>query len=191
MENDPVFQSGFDLRPGFQLHAVEYGIDVAQRFHLHLQSESDFQRAFTCPRALQLHFVGVSIHPHENLRQRNVFLGVEILRQLLIAEHLIADQNALARINPAKTAARQRPATHRNILRAVIFQQNQIVIAKGQQPIVVAQAFQHHVGIAVVAKGERFQRRSAALIDRRIANPPRHSVDKRCRSPAPPCRAAT
>ena len=63
VENDSVFQSRFDQRPGAQLGAVQFGIDVAQRLHLHFQSESDFQCAFTRARPLQFDFVGVAIAP--------------------------------------------------------------------------------------------------------------------------------
>ncbi len=43
VENDLVFERRLDLRARLQLHAVEHGIDVAQRFHLHFQTEGDFQ----------------------------------------------------------------------------------------------------------------------------------------------------
>ena len=121
VENDFVVERRFRLRARFQLHAVENSIDIAQRFHVYLEPERNLERAFPCPRPFQLDLVAVSVHAHKNLRHGNVLLGVEILGQFLIAEHLIAHQNSLARINPAKTAAGQRPAAHRYILAAVIF----------------------------------------------------------------------
>ena len=136
MENDPVFQRSFDLRAGLQFDVVQNGVDIAQRFDPHLQTESDFERAFPRPRALEFHFVGILVHPHENLRKRDVFLGVEIGGQLLVGQDLIADQNPLPGIDPAKSAAQERPAANRDCLRAVILQQDQIVIAKGEEAIV-------------------------------------------------------
>ena len=102
------------------------------------------------------------------MRNGNVFLGVKILRQLLISQHRVANQNSLARINPAEPAADQRTAAHRNILAAVIFQQNELVITKRHQPIALGQIFHAHVGFDAVREGERFQRRRAALINRRV-----------------------
>jgi hypothetical protein len=90
VENDSVLQGGFDQRSRAQSGAVQFGIDVFQRFHLHLQAEGDFQRRFTGARSLQFDLVRVAVHPNENLRERDILLGVEILRQLLITEYLIA-----------------------------------------------------------------------------------------------------
>ena len=42
------------------------------------------------------------------------------------------------------------------------------MIAKGQQPVVVGQAFQRHIGVSIRAERKRFQRRGAVLINRRI-----------------------
>ena len=68
--------------PAFNV-AVELCIDVLQRLHLNFESESHFERSFARARALQFHFVRIPVHPHENLRERNIFLGVEIVRQIL------------------------------------------------------------------------------------------------------------
>ena len=191
VENDLVLERRFHLGPGLELDAVQHGIDVAQRFDPHFQSERHFQRAFPRTRALELHFIGILVHAHKNLRQRDVLLRVEIRRQLLVGEKLIADQDALPGINPAKTAAQKRPAAHRNRLAGVVLEQDQIVITEGEQAIVPAQAFQGHVRRAVRSEGKRFERGRPALVDRRRRNLPRRSVGKRCRSPAPPCPAAT
>ena len=165
MKNDPVLQRRFDQRPRAQPGAIQFGIDVFQCFHFHFQSEGDFQCCFTRTRALQVDFIGVAIDPDEDLRERDVLLGIEILRQLLITEHLIAHQNALARVNPAEPAARQGAAAHRHTLRAVIFQKNQIVVAKRQQPVARTKAFQHHVRLAVITERDRFQGRCVTLVD--------------------------
>ena len=106
MEKDLVFQSRLDLGARFHLHAVEHSIDISQRLYAHFQSERDLERTFPRAGALQFHLIGVLVYPHENLRQRNIFLGVEIIFQLLITEHSIANENALGRINPAKPAPR-------------------------------------------------------------------------------------
>ena len=69
VENDSVFEHRLDGCASFQLRAVEDGVYVAQCFHAHLQSERDFERAFPRPRALELHFIRVLVHAHEDLRQ--------------------------------------------------------------------------------------------------------------------------
>ncbi len=165
MKNDPIFQGRFDRRAGLQFHAVEHSVHVAERFHPHLQAEGDFERGFARTRALQLHFVCVLVHAHEDLRQGNVFLRVEIGGELLVSEELVADKDALSGINPAETSAQERPAPHRDRLAGVVLEQDQIVITKGEEPIIPAQTFQDHVGRAVGPKGKRFQRRRAALVN--------------------------
>src|SRR5437867_968003 len=157
MENDPVLECSLDLRAGFQSDSVELGIHIPQRLHSYVQSEGDPQRAFTRSRAFQFHFIRFLVHTDENLWERNVFLGVEILRQFLVAEHLVAYQNALARINSAEAAAHQWSPAHRDILAAVIFQQNQIVITKRHQVIGFAEVLEYYICLAVSAEGQRFQ----------------------------------
>ncbi len=164
-ENDPVFERGFDFGAGLQVDVVQLGPDVAERFHLHLEAEGHFERAVAAARAFHFDLVGVAIHPHENLRERDVFLGVEIGREVLEGEHLVANEDALPGIDPAKPAARERPAAHRNLLGAVVLQKDEIVITKGEEPVVSAQAFQGHIGLAVGAEGNRLERRGAALIN--------------------------
>src|ERR1700747_2104434 len=107
MEDDLIFQRRFHLRARFQSDSVELGIYISQRLHSQLQSEGHPKCALTCPRSLQLHFIRISAYTDENLRKRNVLLGVEILRQFLITEDLVADQDALAGVDPTKAAARQ------------------------------------------------------------------------------------
>ena len=168
VEKNFVVERRFHLRAGFEFHAIEHRIDVAQRCHPHFQSERDLKRAFASPRALETDFVRVFIDPNENLRNGNVFLGVEILGQLLIGQHVVAHQDSLPRINSAESAAHQRPAAHGNILAAVILEQDQVAIAKRHQPIALRQIFHPHVRFSVARKRERFQRRRAALINRRV-----------------------
>ena len=168
MEDDLIFQRRFNLRAGFQPDSVEFGIHISQRFYPHVQAEGHPERALTGPRAFQLHFIRISVHTDENLRKRNVLLSIEILRQFLVAEDLVAHQDALAGINSAKPAARQWPPAHRHVLAAVIFQQNQIVITKGHQPIRFAEVLENYVRLPVAPERERFERRGAMLIDRRV-----------------------
>jgi len=111
-------------------------VDVAKCMHLHLESERYLQRALTRARTLQFHFIRILVHADEDLRHGNVFLGVEISRQLLKRKHLVANENSLAWINPAKSPAQERPAPHRDRLGAVIFQENQVVITECKQPII-------------------------------------------------------
>src|SRR6266496_238881 len=168
MENDPVLERGLDLCAGFQSDSVELGIHIPQRLHSHVQSEGNPQRAFTRSRAFQFHFIRLLVHTDENLWERNVLLGVEILRQFLVAEHLIAHQNALAWINSAKTPAHQWSPAHRDVLAAVIFQQNQIVITKRHQVIAFAEVLEYYVCLTVRPERQRFQGGRAMLIDRRV-----------------------
>src|SRR6266496_498383 len=168
MENNPVLERGLDLCAGFQSDSVELGIHIPQRLHSYVQSEGDPQRAFTRSRAFQFHFIRFLVHTDENLWERNVFLGVEILRQFLVAEHLIAHQNALAWINSAKTPAHQWSPAHRDVLAAVIFQQNQIVITKRHQVIAFAEVLEYYICLAVRPERQRFQGGRAMLIDRRV-----------------------
>ena len=168
MENDLVFQRRLHLRAGFQRDVIQDGVHIPQRFDLDFQTERDFQGAFPRARALELHFIGVLVHAHENLRERDVFLRVEICGQLLVGEELVADQNPLARIDAAKTAAQERPAADRDRLPGVILEQDQIVITKGEEPIVPGQALQGHVRRAIRSERERFERRGPALVDRSV-----------------------
>src|SRR5205807_9123137 len=100
----------------------ELGIHIPQRLHSDVQSKGDPKCAVTRPRAFQFHLIRFLIYTDENLRERNVLLGVKILRQLLVAENLVAYQNALPRMNSAETDAHQGSPAHRNVLAAVIFQ---------------------------------------------------------------------
>ena len=143
VENDAVIERRFDLRPGFELDAVQRRPDIAQCLDPHLQTEGDFERAFARARAFQFHLVGVPVHPHENLRQRDVFLRVEIGREILEGENLVADQDALPGINAAKAAAQERPAADRDRLGAVVLEQDQVVIAKGEEPVVAGETLQN------------------------------------------------
>src|SRR5262249_5392662 len=104
----------------------------------------------------------------EDFWERDVFLCIEILRQFLIAEHLIADQNALARINSTKPAAHQRSSAHRDVLATVVFQENQIVISKRHQPICFDEILEDNVGLAVRSERKRLERRRTMLINRRV-----------------------
>src|SRR5882724_3861719 len=168
VENDPVLERGLDLCAGFQSDSVEFGIHIPQRLHSYVQSEGDPQRAFTRSRAFQFHFIRFLVHTDENLWKRNVLLGVEILCQLLVAEHLVAYQNALARINSAEAAAHQWSPAHRDVLAAVIFQQNQIVIAKRHQVIGFAEILENYICLAIWSERQRFQGGGAMLIDRGV-----------------------
>ncbi len=158
VKNDPVFERSFNLRPSAQFNFVEDRIDVAQRFYAYFQAKRDFQRTFARTRTLQSHFIRVPVYPDENLRQRDILLRVEILLQLLISQHMVANQNPLARINPAKAPAHQWPAADRHVLTAVILQQNQFVIAKREQAFVFRKTLQFHVASCVVGKRKRFER---------------------------------
>ncbi len=165
MKNDPVIERSLDQRVGLEPDAVEFRAHIAQGFHLHLEAEGHLERTFARSRTLQFHFVRVLVHPHENLRERDVLLGVEIGREILEGEHVIADQDALPGIDPAKAAAGQRPAADGDGLRAVILEQDQIVITKGEQPIGSGQALDRDVGRAIRPEGNRLERGSAALVD--------------------------
>src|SRR5437762_12402718 len=92
MEDDLIFKRRFHLCAGFQSDSVELGIYISQRLHPQLQSEGHPECALTCPRSLQLHFIRISAHADENLRKRDVLLGVEILRQFLITEDLVRSE---------------------------------------------------------------------------------------------------
>src|SRR5215467_13709943 len=128
MEDDFVFQRRVDLSAGFKANTLEFCIDIAQRFDAHLESKGDSQCAFTCSGTLQLYLLRVFGYPDIDFRKRNVLLRVEILRELLIAEHLVADQNSLTRVNSTEPDAHQWSSTHGHVLAAVVFQKNQIVI---------------------------------------------------------------
>src|SRR5205085_4852726 len=114
VENDAVLEHGLDRRTGFEFRAVQDRVHVAERFHADLETEGDFQRAFARTRAFQLHFVRILVYPDENLRERDVLLRVEIRRELLVGQELVANENSLAGINSAKTSTRQRPAADRH-----------------------------------------------------------------------------
>src|SRR6266478_1565820 len=166
VENDPVLECGLDLRAGFQSDAVQLGIHIPQRLHSYVQSKGDPQCAFTRSRAFQFHFIRFVVYADEDLWERNVLLGVEILFQFLIAEHLVAHQNALARINSTEAAAHQGSPAHRDVLAAVIFQQDQIVIAKRHQVIGFTEILEYYICLAVGPERQRFQGGRAMLINR-------------------------
>src|SRR5262249_31291914 len=119
-------------------------------------------------RTLQLYLLRVFSYPDKDLRKRNVLLRVEILRELLITEHLVSDQNPLTGINSTEPAAHQWSSPHGDILAAIVFQKNQVVIAEGHQPIVSSQVFEYDVCLAVYSERERFQGRCAMLVNCRV-----------------------
>ena len=158
MENDPVVERSVDFGIGFEPDAVEFCAHIAQRFDADLESEGHFERALARPRTFQFDLVGIFVHPHENLRERDVLLRVEVGREILEGENVIADENALPGIDPTKSAAGERPAAHRDALGAVVLEQNQVVITKGQQPVITGEAFERDVGISIPAERDRFER---------------------------------
>src|SRR4029434_4379679 len=111
-------------------------------------SERDPECALARSGAFHLHLLCIFAYADEDFWERDVFLRIEILRQLLIAEHLVADQNALARINSTKPAAHQRSPAHRDVLATVVFQENQIVIPKGHEPICFGEILEDNVSLA-------------------------------------------
>src|SRR5207237_4136250 len=91
------------------------------------------------------------------------FLRVEVINEVLIREHLLAQQKALAGINAAEIPRRERTPADNDGPLALVFEQNQIVITKRQQSLARFEVFQNHVRPAIVAEAERFQRRVVAL----------------------------
>ena len=59
------------------------------------------------------HFV-ILIDGDKDLRERDVLLGVEIIDEVLVREHLIADDDALARENATEIAMPQRLGPERS-----------------------------------------------------------------------------
>ncbi|KAG0505173.1 MAG: hypothetical protein Udaeo_14980 [Candidatus Udaeobacter sp.] len=149
VENNFVIQCRVDRSAGFQAYSLELCIDVAQCLDPHFESEGHTQRAFTRSRTLQLYLLCVLSYPDKDFRKRNVLFGIEILRQLLITEHLVADQNSLTGVNSTEPAAHQRSSTDGDVLAAVIFQENQVVIPEGHQPIGFGQVLEYDIGFAV------------------------------------------
>ncbi|MGZ4716434.1 MAG: hypothetical protein ACXWCB_06995 [Acidimicrobiales bacterium] len=152
VENNFVFKRRVDLSAGLESYSLQLGIDVAQCLDTHFEPERDSQRALACSRTLQLHLLCVSTYPDKDFRKRNVLFGVEILRQLLVAEHLVADQNSLTGINSTEAATHQRSPAHGDVLAAVIFQKNQVVIPEGHQPIGFGQVLEYDIGFAAPPK---------------------------------------
>jgi hypothetical protein len=108
VENDFVFQRRFDLSAGFQAYVPLSSASTSRNALTRTFSPKVTSSALSRVRERSSCTSSASFcHPDEDLRKRNVLLGVEILRQLLIAEHLVADQNSLARINSAEPAAHQ------------------------------------------------------------------------------------
>src|SRR4029079_13733107 len=161
VKNDFVFQCRVDLSAGLETYSLELRVDIAQSLDPNFESEGDPQCALTRSRALQLHLLCVFSYPDIDFRKRNILFRIEILRELLVAEHLITDQNSLTGINSTEPAAHQRSPAHGNVLTTVVFQQNQVVITEDKQPVCFGRILQDDVRLAVPPERERFQRRRA------------------------------
>ena len=167
VENDLVLECSLDVGTRLQPHAIEHRIDGLERLHLHLKAEPHLERAVAAARFFQRDFV-VLVYAEINLRERDVLLRVEIIGEILISQHLLSEHNPLPGIDAAELAAGQRPAARDDRPGALIFEQNQILIAKGEQPLLGPEILQHHVRLAVVAEAKRFERRGSFLENARV-----------------------
>ena len=168
MEDDLVVQGRLDL-------------DAPARSATPLSSASTSRNARTCTfrpnlisRALRgsrtfSSCTSSSLSEREKIcGQRDVLLRVEVVREVLIASGPArrAQCAARSRCGRRRRGRSGRPRTTIP-LRALVFQQDEIVVAKGDQAFVACQALQQDIRGAVGAEGQRFQRRL-----RRAGKPP-------------------
>ena len=85
-----------------------------KRRHLNPQSEGHLETGVSRAILLQAHLV-ILIDRDKDLRKRDVLSGVEIEDEILVREHLVIDQDPLAREDAAEVAVLQHPALHDQI----------------------------------------------------------------------------
>ena len=164
VKDDAVVERGVDGGAGAEGDAVEQRVHAFQRAHLHLQPETHFQTGFAGLFLFEMHLI-VAADREVHLGQRDVLFRVEIIREVFVREHLLAEHNALPGIDAAECAWHQRPPAHDDAFARLVLQQNEIVIAKRHQPLRPREPFQFHVRRAVCAEGQRLQRRLPLLVN--------------------------
>ena len=165
VEHNPVVQAGFRHRPGSERHPVEQGVDGFEGPDLDLEAESDLQNRFPGPHLFELHFV-VVVDAEIDLGEGDVFFGVKIIGQVLVGEHLFAQHDALAGVDPAERPRPERAAPDDEAFGALVFEKDQVVVSERDEAFLAREALEFHVGDVVGSEGEGFERGLAVLIDR-------------------------
>ena len=165
VEKDFVLQICLHQRAGPQRYPVEERIHVFQGAHPDFKSEFDFEHGFPAANPLQMDLV-IIIDGEVDLREGDVFLGVEIVGEVLVGEHLLPEHDALARIDPAERPGPQGPASDHDSFRALVFEEDQVVVAERHQFFLRSEAAQTDVGGLVASKAQAFQGGLTMLVDR-------------------------
>ncbi len=109
-----------------------------------LQPEADFQHTVAGARALEADLV-VLVDRQIDLRDGDVLLRVEVGDEFLVGEHALADDHALALVQPPSARAK-RPAVDDDLRGAQVLDEDQVVVTVNEQPVVGRQVPEEHVG---------------------------------------------
>ena len=96
-----VLERRLDARAALEFDAIELRVDAPQCRDLHLQPEAHLQHALARAGALEAHLV-VLVDGEENLRDGDVFLGVEVRDEFLVGQHALADDHALPLVHASQ-----------------------------------------------------------------------------------------
>ena len=164
MENDFVFQRGGDLAADIETDAIENGVHIFERLHAHSQSEGDLQARVARAVFFQSDFVFL-VHRDEDLREGHIFLGVEVENEVRVGEHDIIDQHALPGVEACKAAGLQGAALHDECASAEVFDNDEVAVAVGVQPLVRREVGEHDIIVFLEAEAHHFERRGAGAVD--------------------------
>ena len=76
---------------------------------MNFEPELHLEGALAGPRLFELDLV-VGVDREIDLRERDILLGIEVVGEVLVREDLLAEDEPLARIDPAEFARTQRAA---------------------------------------------------------------------------------
>ena len=167
MENDFVLQCGGDLAADIETDAIENGVHIFERLHAHPQSKGDLQARVARAVFFQSDFV-LLVYGDEDLWEGHIFLGVEVENEIRVGEHDIIYKNALPGVEPCKAAGFQGAALHDECASAEVFNNDEVAVAVGVQPLIGREVGEHDIIVFLEAEAHHFERRGAGAVDRGV-----------------------
>ena len=167
VENDFVFQRGGDLATDIETDAIENGVHIFERLHAHPQSEGDLQARVARAVFFQSDFV-LLVHRDEDLREGHIFLGIEVENEVRIGQHNIVDKHALSCVEACKAARFQGAALNDEGAAAEVFNNDEVAVAVGVQPLVGREVGEHDIVFLLEAEAHHFEGGCAGAVDRGV-----------------------
>ena len=165
-EEDLVGELGIHGRSLAQGSAPQGRPQILERGDAHLEPEGDLKIAVAAAGLLETDLLVVD--RHEDVGERHVPLRVEVEEQVLAGNDLFADEHPLAGIDAAEFARFEQSPLDDEALRGEVLQDDQVVVAVGEQPLVGRELAQGHIAPVGIAEGKGLQRGDAVVEERRV-----------------------